>query len=139
MSHRNGFTLIETLITTLILVTGLAAVAALFAYGSQNSAQIRQQTVALALLASKMEELKASDEPTPGRYSEYLAVSPDGTMGTAGVTTLEDARQATHLRTWEITPEMPRRITVIIYGRQPRRDRPDRELARATTQAAKGF
>ena len=133
MPGRNGFTLIETLITTLILVTGLTAVAALFAYASQSSGLIRQQTAALALLAGKMEELKALDAPTPGRYAEYLAVGSDG------VAAPRDARQATYLRTWEITSVMPRRITVIIYARKPGRDRPDRELARATTQAAQGF
>jgi prepilin-type N-terminal cleavage/methylation domain-containing protein len=133
MPDRNGFTLIETLITMLVLVTGLAAVAALFAYGSQSSGRLRQQTAALALLASKMEELKGTEESAPGQYSEYLAVASDG------VPAPRDARQASYLRTWEITPEMPRRITVIVYGKQPGRDRPDRELARATTQSGRGF
>jgi Tfp pilus assembly protein PilV len=58
MRNHAGFTLIETVMTTLILVTGLAAVAGAFVYGIQTSVRTRQQTTAFALLAEKMEILR---------------------------------------------------------------------------------
>ena len=61
MTERNGFTLIEGLITTLILVTGLAAVAGVFSYSSLRSSQVLQETAAIALISAKMEDLKAAE------------------------------------------------------------------------------
>lgn len=121
MPARNGFTLIEALITTVVLVTGLAAVAGVFSYSSLTSLRTRQQTAALNLVARKMEDLRAAEELTAGRYAEYLG--PDDVF----------------MRHWEITAEMPARITVIVYGRPPGRRGPYFELARATTRVGRKF
>ena len=123
MSFRSGFTLTETLVTTLVLVTGLVAIAGAFSYGVQSSRRIRQRTTATALLYTKMEELRASRELRPGRYSETITSTPEGV----------------YLRSWEITPEMPQRITVTVYGKQPGGKGNYLELARATTLAAREF
>jgi len=133
MAKQRGFTLIEGLITTLILVAGLAAVAGAFSYSSLRSFQILQETAAVALLSAKMEDLKGGEELLPGQYSEYLTLMPDGAAA------ISEPGVATYRRTWEITPEMPRRITVIVYGRANRRSGPFRELARATTQVGSRF
>ena len=117
MASRNGFTLIETLITALILVTGLAAVAGAFSYGIETNRRIRFKITATALLSTKMEELKATRDLLPGRYSD------DASPG--------------YRRTWEITPEMPRRVTVVIYARQPSGGIV--ELVRATTLIGQDF
>jgi type II secretory pathway pseudopilin PulG len=132
MHFRNGFTLIETLITTLVLVTGLVGLAVVFSHGMHTSARIRRQTAATALLHSKTEDLRTARELRPGRYSEFVTIGPDG------VVTSNDG-PSDYQRTWEITPEMPRRITVIVYGRQPSRFPHYIELARATTLVARRF
>ena len=66
MTERNGYTLIEGLITTLILVTGLAAVAGVFSYSSLRSSQVLQETAAIALISAKMEDLKAAEQSHAG-------------------------------------------------------------------------
>ena len=122
MTHRNGFTLIEALITTVILVTGLTAVAGAFSYSSVVTSRVLQETVALALITDKMEDLKLPQEVASGRYSEDLVVG-----------------AATYLRTWEITSDTPARITVIVYGRAPGRPDSFRELARVSTLVGSRF
>lgn len=133
MPQRNGFTLIEGLITTLVLVTGLVAVAGVFSYSSLRASQVLQETAAIALMTAKMEQLKAADEVLPGRYSEYLALTPDGAV------IVSDPGTAAWQRNWEISPEMPHRITVTVYGKSPGRAGPFRELATATTQRGGRF
>ena len=121
MRDEAGFTLIETLITTLILVTGLAAVAGVFVYGVHTSERIQQQTKAFEVLTQKMEELKTAETRIAGRFSEYVG------------------DQQTFLRTWEISTDLPQRITVIVSGRQPGHANRYRELARASTVVGPGF
>ena len=133
MAKHNGFTLIETLITTLILVTGLAAVAGAFSYSSLRSSQVLQETAAVALVSAKMEDLKTAEEILPGRYTEYLDLRADGTAA------LSQHESATYQRMWEITAEMPRKITVVVYGRNTRRAGSFRELARATMLSGSRF
>jgi type II secretory pathway pseudopilin PulG len=126
MAERNGFTLIEGLFTTLILVTGLAAVAGVFSYSSLRASRVLQETAAIGLMTARMEKLRAAEEILPGRYSEYLVVTPSGEV------IVSEPGTATWQRTWEISPEMPHRITVTVYGKSLGPGR-FRELARATT------
>jgi len=123
MSCRSGFTLTETLVTTLVLVTGLVSIAGAFSYGVQSSRRIRQQTTATALLYTKMEELRGSRELRSGRYSETVIIASEGF----------------YLRSWEITSDIPHRITVTVYGKQPTGRGNYLELARATTLVAREF
>ena len=132
MTLRNGFTLIEALITTVVLVTGLAAVAGVFSYSSISSLRTRQHTKALTLLSTKMEELRVDVDSSPGRYSEYLEVQPDGVV-------VHGSPGATFIRDWEVTAERPSRITVVVYGRPPGRKGRYFELARATTKRGRTF
>jgi Tfp pilus assembly protein PilV len=133
MAGRNGFTLIEGLITTLILVSGLAAVAGVFSYSSLRASQVLQETAAVALVTARMEELKAAEEILPGHYSEYLVLMPNGAV------IVSEQGTAAWQRTWEISPEMPHRITVTVYARSSAGSGPFRELARATTQRGSRF
>ena len=57
--RRNGFTLIEALITTVILVTGLAAVAGVFSYSSIASLRVQQRTAAVLLVSAELDEVLA--------------------------------------------------------------------------------
>jgi prepilin-type N-terminal cleavage/methylation domain-containing protein len=133
MAKQRGFTLIEALITTLILVSGLAAVAGVFSYSSVRSSQVLQQTAATALVSARMEDLIAAEELLSGRYSEYLALMPDGNAA------ISEPEVASYRRTWEITSGVPHRITVIVYGKAAGRRGLFRELARATTQIGSRF
>jgi len=133
MTKHDGFTLLETLITTLILVTGLTGVAGAFSYCRLRSSLILQETAAIALMSSKIEEVKAAEEIHPGRYSEYVALMPDGTAVVC------EPGSAAYQRRWEITAEMPGKVTVIVYGRAAGRSVSFRELARATTQLGARF
>ena len=133
MKHRNGFTLIEALITTLVLVTGLVAVAGAFSYSSLTTLRILQETTALAMVSTKMEALKAEDTLNPGSYSEALRVLQDGSI------VMAEASVATYLRAWQISGESPKRITVTVYARPPGRSAPFRELARVTALSGERF
>lgn len=129
MDTRRGFTLIETLITTFVLVTGLAAVAGLFSYGARTGLENRQRTAATVLLSSKMEELRRTAHTlAPGQYSEYLAIESDGRTITTATAT------APYRRTWKIdsgTPPSLKRLTITVFGRRPNRHS-YQELVRAT-------
>jgi prepilin-type N-terminal cleavage/methylation domain-containing protein len=121
----SGFTLIETLITTVVLVTGLAAVACLFSYSARTNIENRQRTTATVLLYDKLEELKTS----------VL----DGTNWTAGThsdrVTIDNVD---YVRTWQISAGIPRQATVVIVIEKgsPKRVR---ELARASMMAGPVF
>jgi type II secretory pathway pseudopilin PulG len=129
---NRGVTLIESLITTLILVTGLAAVASAFSYSSISALRIQRQTAALALVSSKLEALRIETALVPGRYLQYLSLAPDGSV------LIRDPQNATYRQTWEVTAEVPSRVTVVISGRQSGQ-RPFSELARATTVVSRRF
>lgn len=133
MASRRGFTLIETLITTLVLVTGLAAVAGLFSYGAQANSQNRQRTAAATLLYSKMEELRNARVLVQGQYAEYLSIQSDGKV--IGVA----SNSGPYLRVSTVENGVPQRVTVIVYARQSNRGNSYRELARATTLVGRGF
>jgi prepilin-type N-terminal cleavage/methylation domain-containing protein len=129
----SGFTLIESLITTVLLVSGLAAVAAAFSYSSITTSHVLQETAAIALVSGKIENLRAAGEWPVGRYSEYLVVTSDGDFA------ISEPGSATYFRTWEVSSEVPARVTVIVYGRRPRHLSPSQELARATTLLGQRF
>jgi Tfp pilus assembly protein PilV len=119
VKRTTGFTLIETLVTTLILVTGLVAIVGAISYGIITNIRVRQQTTALTLLTDKMEELKGQPALTAGRYVDHV--------------------QSGYQRTWEISSESPQRVTVIVFGLQPGSGASYRELARASTLVGRGF
>jgi prepilin-type N-terminal cleavage/methylation domain-containing protein len=133
MANRKGFTLIETLITTLVLVTGLAAMAGLFSYGAQANFHNRQRTAGASLLYSKMEEMRSARALAAGQYAEYLKIQPDGSVAESTNT------QGPYLRVSKVEAGTPHRVTVVVYARQSNRENSYRELARATVLVGRGF
>jgi Tfp pilus assembly protein PilV len=133
MAGYKGFTLIETLITTLVLVTGLAAVAGLFSYAAATNAQNRQRTVAIALLNSKMEELRNAHHLTAGQFTEYLTIEADGSV------TTNTQQQGPYRRISIVQAGVPQRVTVVLYARQLNRGNSYQELARAVVLAGRKF
>jgi len=122
MGRQAGLTLLETAIASLILVAGLAGVAGCFFTAVQSSIRVREQTTALALLFTKMEELKAETTLNPGHYSKY--VTDPGTFQIK----------------WEISSENPRRVTVTISRTSgPGPGEAAGELARASTLVGPRF
>lgn len=131
--QSRAFTLIEILVTTLLLITGLAAVAGVFSQGAHSNLRNRQRAVAATLLEAKMEELKADPWLSTGDFAEYLSVGTDGTVSP------EESTKAMYLRTANVSGEEPKQVTVVVYGRQSGRGTTFRELTRATTLVADGF
>jgi Tfp pilus assembly protein PilV len=113
LSSNRGFSLIEALITAVVVAGGLAVVAAMFSYSIRANAVNRQMSVATALLYDKMEELK------------WSSVAGDGSEEV----TLDD----TYVRVWHINTSVPRTVTVIVYARTGALTRRQTELIRATT------
>ena len=90
-----GFTLVEVLVATGVLVAGIAAVLQLFFIATQATLDARDATYAAVLAAQKIEELRASPFPAPGDAVEYL------NQRGAQVT---DRAEALYERHWTVTP-----------------------------------
>jgi prepilin-type N-terminal cleavage/methylation domain-containing protein len=69
-----GFTLVETLITAVILSTGLAACAILFSYSVATNIRSQRRATATLLVYDKLEELRSRNIWESGDYSEYVTV-----------------------------------------------------------------
>ncbi len=126
MRRTRGFTLLETLITTGVLVFGLAAMALIFSYAVRANINTRQRTAATLLLYEKLEELKftrATDSSlSPGEYLDYPTIA-----------------ETPYLRTWSISDTTPKSITVVVSaGRAGLTGRP-MELIRAATLVTSTF
>src|SRR5262245_9125697 len=97
-----GFTLLETLITTGILVFGLSAVALMFTYTARVNIETRQRTTAAFLMNDKLEEFRfaslTDDLWRPGRYVDYPIVA-----------------DTSYVREWEITDTIPRNVTLSVF------------------------
>src|SRR5262249_26555007 len=119
LNSNRGFTLIEALITAVVVAAGLAVVAAMFSYSIRANVANRQMSAATALLYDKMEELKWGSVFSDG--SEEL--------------TLDDK----YVRVWHINTNVPRTVTVIVYARTGALTRQQQELIRATTLIAPTF
>ena len=145
---NRGFTLIEILISTGILVTGLVAVASLFAYTSTTNLTTQQRTTANAILYDKMESFKSTaltsagwipggtltpQSPQPG-YFDYVTVNSDGTIRTSTT----DPR-FTFMRLWHITGSDPRTVTIVVYAQRAGVTRRRLELIRATAVVGSKF
>ena len=147
MSSKRGFTLIETLIATAILVTGLLTVAAIFSYSARTTLYTEQMTTGVLLTNTKMEALRAitpisnlntggglnSSSPT-ANYFEYVSISTSGAI-TANTSTTT----APYLRLWQIAGTNPRLITVSVYAQRSGVSGQAVELIRTTTEVTNGF
>ena len=118
-SQARGFTLVETLISTFILTTGLVSVAWVFSYSARTNISNQQRTVATLLLQDKLEQLKATrfTDPSwiPGEYSDH----PDE-----------------FIRRWWITGDQLRTLTIIVYAERAGLTNSLMEVARAVTRTS---
>ena len=92
-----GYSLLEVLIATSIVATGIAAFAHLTLVAAYANLHARQTTVAAILAQQKMEEL------LPGAASGSLTPSPGDTLRTT-VEGFADIVDGVYLRRWSIDP-----------------------------------
>ena len=123
MDCARGFTLIETAITTLILVTAFVCLSNAFAYSALQTSRVLDQTVAIALAAEKIEALRMTSPLMEGNNSEQITASSGATQ---------------YLRTWRVVGQNPTQIHVIVYGRRSAQGT-FRELARHSALVGPGF
>jgi prepilin-type N-terminal cleavage/methylation domain-containing protein len=110
MSERgNGFSLIEVVIATALLVAALTGVAQLFASSTGANVSSRQHTVSTLAAIDKLEQLRALPFDDP-----MLAVSPPGTL-INDVDGYFDAPLEGYRRRWSIAalPSFPATAVVL--------------------------
>lgn len=142
-----GFTLIETLIATGIMLTGLVAVASIFAYSTRTNMLTQQRSTATLLATSKMEDFRGVDSintlTTGGsivpatkvnNYFEYVSLSTSGAI----VTSTSDTTFP-YLRLWEIGGTNPVQISVSVYAQRGGITDNPIELIRTSTNLTNGF
>ena len=121
-----GFTLLETLITTAILVFGLAAIGLIFSYTARTNINTQQRTTATLLAYEKLEELRSTSITggiwIPGSYTDYRRVS-----------------ETAYMRQWQITNTTPRRITIAVFATAAGLTGRRMELIRAATVVGDTF
>lgn len=93
---EQGFSLVEVLVATTVLVVGLVALAQLFTVATLSNLSASQTTHATVLAAQKLEELRS------------LALLARGQTPPWGLTPLEDRdRVGAYTRRWDVAP-LPR-------------------------------
>ncbi len=130
--RSNGFTLLETVIATAILITASVAIASLFAFSTRSNLTNGERTVASILVADKIEQLKS----LPLSAVEWSAGG--GLNPTSPIPGFSDFVQpanesAPYLRLWQITGNRSRTVTVAVFAREHGSGLAPIELVRATT------
>ncbi len=143
---NRGFTLIETMVATSILLTGLVAVAYLFTYSIQTNMTTKQQTSATLLLTNKMEILR--ETPFLGltnggsvniaapvtHYWDYVTLSTSG-----AITSDTGSTHAPYRRLWQVSGTRTKFLSVVVYAQQLGIGGQLIELARASSAVTSGF
>jgi hypothetical protein len=119
MTNR-GYVLIETLLATVLLVSGIVHLATLFSFTEGISIRNRQRTAATLLLYNKMEQLQSTPSPFGGGL--------DPTHPVPGFT--ESDPQTPYLLLWQKQSAQPYRVTIAAFARMG--SSAPLELARAT-------
>jgi type II secretory pathway pseudopilin PulG len=125
LNRNTGFTLIETLIATAVLVCGLVAVASVFSFAVRTNISNRQMAIATALLYDKIEEFRSAQLADP------LWNVNDGSD--------QFTQDGKYTREWHVRQVMPRSVTVIVYVHSNPLTHRQTELIRATTLASQVF
>lgn len=126
MHCRRGFTLLETLITTAVLVFGLAAIALMFSYTARANINTQQRTAATLLVYEKLEEFRSTSMTdtmwSPGTYVDYPTIA-----------------KTPYIRRWQITDTTPRNVTIAVFAARAGLTGRRMELIRAATAVSKTF
>jgi Tfp pilus assembly protein PilV len=144
----SGFTLIETLITALVLVSGLVAAAQVFSYTVRTNINNQQRSIATTLLVEKLEEFKSADWTDPiwrvggsldpnswlTGFHDYVAIENDGTLRVNAT-----SANAQYCRVWKVEGAGLRSVTVIVYSLSAGLTHRPMELARAASALSSSF
>jgi prepilin-type N-terminal cleavage/methylation domain-containing protein len=131
--QSNGFTLIETVIATAILVTASVAIASLFAFSARSNLTNGERTVAALLVSDKLEQLKVVPLSAVG-WSVGGGLNPASPVPDFSDYVQPANESAPYLRLWQITGNRARTVTVAVFARaHGRSGLAPIELVRATT------
>lgn len=143
-----GFTLIEILISTVILLSGILAVASVFAFTTTANLDTRQRTIANSILSDKMETFRSAPLTSPiwsvggslqpqstmNGFVEYVGLTTNGT-----ITVSPTDSRLPYMCIWQVSGSDPRMVTVIVYAQRAGVTRRRLELIRATTALSAKF
>ena len=116
---HDGSTLVEVLVATLVLVTGVLGVAQLFLIAAATNAVARDTTIATTLAAQKVEQLLSTDVQEASDLIDHI-----DTWGQLVSTGQSPPSSAVYTRRWSIEPLSAG--TVAIRVRVGRSDRTGR-------------
>ena len=125
MIFNRGYALIETLLASMILASGIVGVASVFSISTGAGIRNQQRASATQLLYDKMEQLRNTGTlPIGGSLNPLQPVN--------GFTEeiITSNSQAPFLRLWQVQGAAPQTITVAVFGRLGAK--PPFELSRAT-------
>ena len=119
MMKSAGTTLIEVLVATLVLVSGVLAVAQLFLVAAAANATSRDTTVAATLAAQKMEQLLSTDLSDGSGRVDHVDL-----WGRVVGTDESPPPNALYTRRWSVEPLSPEIVTIRVrVGRSDRSGR----------------
>jgi Tfp pilus assembly protein PilV len=99
MKDSRGTTLVEVLVATLVLVSGVLGIAQLFLIAAATNTASRDTTVAATLAAQKVEQLLATDVPAPTGLVDHV-----DQWGHVVGTSESPPANAIYTRRWSIEP-----------------------------------
>jgi type II secretory pathway pseudopilin PulG len=118
LKTNRGFTLIEVLMASGVLMCGLVAVATVFSFAIRTNVSDRQMAVATALVYEKMEEFRSAS------FTGVIWANGSETVVVAG---------ERFVRKWDIDTNVPRTVTVMVSIDSNALTGRRTELIRATT------
>jgi Tfp pilus assembly protein PilV len=113
---NDGSTLVEVLVATLVLVTGVLGIAQLFLIAAATNAVARDTTIATTLAAQKVEQLLSADLQEASDLTDHIDM-----WGRVVSTAQSPPASAVYTRRWSIEPLSA--DTVAIRVRVGRSDR----------------
>jgi Tfp pilus assembly protein PilV len=119
MKSKRGAALVETLVASVILVSGVVAVASIFSFTTGATFRNRQTITATMLLYDKMEQLRTMDSPAGGSLDPANPVAD-----------FSDNPGGGFLRVWQIQDSGTPTITIAVFASIG--PATPQELARAT-------
>jgi prepilin-type N-terminal cleavage/methylation domain-containing protein len=132
----SGFTLVETVIATAILVVASTAVASLFTTSLRINLNNREHTAAELILSDKVEQLSvlplSNSQWAAGSYTDYVSISDDGSL----ITSSSDVALK-FCRTWQISATQPKTLTIIVYSNHSAVTGRQAEMIRSTVALAR--
>ena len=119
MESNRGAALIETLIASVILVSGVVAVASIFSFTTGINLLNRQRTTATMILYDKMEQIQSTGSPAGGSLDPMNPIAD-----------FSDNPGGTFLRVWRVEDSGTPFVTIAVFSSIG--SAPPLELARAT-------